>query len=661
MTLQPRNRTMLWVIATFALAMLPQLLRMPPVVAVMAIGPLAWRVAAEVRGWKPLPALLRHSLTVAGLAALYFSYGDLSGRRAAVSLLAVMLSLKLIECYRIRDARLVVSFSLFLCATQFLFAQGIVMPLYGGATVLLALATLTRLQRSEAWQYQQDQPPPVRASLLSEIGFSLRLLAVALPTGLALFMLFPRLATPLWGIPETTLDSKSGLSDSMSPGSIQQLFIDDSPAFRVTFDDAVPPQQDLYWRGPVFWNYDGHTWEDSFYSRNLPAEDLPPAATGSWTYTVTLEPNERKWLFALDYPVQNPADAKITVDYQIIRRDPVIQLLQYSMMSNPDFIDAAELPVALRQLTLDLPEDLNPETRALVERWRSATPGDEAFVQRVLTHFNEEPFHYSLEAPLLGRNAVDDFLFETRTGYCEHYASTFAVMMRMAGIPARIVTGYQGGWYNALGDYLLVRQSDAHAWVEVWLPGKGWTRQDPTAAVAPQRVNRGSLDALPSPRHVFDFTWLRQARNGVDIIQQRWNDWVVEYGAAQQARLFAPFGLGRMTPAKLVVVLFLVLAVFSAILVPLVLRIKGPAIKDPVRMAWSRFTRRLQDCGLEIAPSAGPMETADIASSHLPDNAAAIRRITGLYTRCRYAPGPPPLQELRQAVSDFRPAKKTSG
>ncbi len=203
-----------------------------------------------------------------GLAALFFSYTNMSGRRAAVSLLAVMLSLKLIECYRIRDARLVVSFSLFLCVTQFLFAQGIVMPLYGTAVTILALATLVRLQRGETWLHQGD-PPRVRTSLFSELGFSLRLLALAIPTALAFFVLFPRLATPLWGIPEPTLDSKSGLSDSMSPGSIQQMYMDDSPAFRVTFDGPVPDILERYWRGPVFWNYDGHTWEDSFYSRNL--------------------------------------------------------------------------------------------------------------------------------------------------------------------------------------------------------------------------------------------------------------------------------------------------------------------------------------------------------------------------------------------------------
>jgi transglutaminase-like putative cysteine protease len=656
----PGRTSVLWVIATLSVAMLPQLLRMPPAVAAMTLLPLLWRIGAEVRRWKPLPALVRHALTALALVALFMSYPDLGGRRSAVSLLTLMLSLKLIEGYRIRDARLIVAFSLFLCATQFLFNQGIVMPLYAAATVIVALVTLTRLQRDEAWAQQQQAAPPVRASLLSELGFSLRLLAVAVPVGLAFFLLFPRLSSPLWGIPDSTLDSKSGLSDSMSPGSIQQLFMDDSPAFRVTFEGAVPPGADLYWRGPVFWRFDGRTWKGSFYGSNIEAAAQPALPGAPWSYTVQLEPNERNWLFALDYPVTTPTDAKLTLDFQLIRRDPVIQLLQYSIVSNPDFVDTPELPVTLRAQALELPEESNPRTRELVTRWRAETADDRAFAQRVLQHFNQQPFRYSLDSPLLGRHSVDEFLFETRTGFCEHYASAFAVMLRMAGIPTRIVTGYMGGWYNELGGYYLVRQSDAHAWTEIWLTGEGWTRVDPTAAVSPLRVERGSLEALSAPRHLFDYPWLRSVRNSVDIVQQRWNDWVIEYGARQQSRLFAPFGLDQATPAMLVTLLFLAIAVFGAILFPIVLRIRGPGRADPVQKAWQRFLRRLEAVGVAALPSTGPVELASAASLSLPQHAASIQRIARLYTLCRYAPAPPPVPELQQAVKEFRPTRKSA-
>lgn len=653
----PGRKTILWVIVTLALAMGPQLATMSLPVALIALAPLAWRFGSEWYGWKPLPAWVRHSATAAGLAILFVSYGDLAGRRAAVSLLAVMLSLKMIECYRIRDARLVVSFSLFLCATQFLFTQSILMPFYGGMTIILALVTLAQLQRTEAWAHE-GTAPAVRASVISELGFSLRLLALAVPIGMALFILFPRLSSPLWGIPDTTLDSKTGLSDSMSPGSIQDLFMDDSPAFRVEFSGNVPSSDQLYWRGPVLWRFDGHTWKSGFYGHTIQASTMPVLSGNTWEYTVQLEPNERNWLFALDYPATVPPDTRLTMDYQLVRRHPVIQLTQYGVVSNPDFIDTPELRAPLYMQALDYPTGRNPRTQRLIREWRRETPDDKAFIQRVLQHFNQEPFHYSLNAPFLGVHSVDDFIFDTKTGFCEHYASSFAVMMRMAGIPARIVTGYQGGWFSDLGDYLLVRQSDAHAWTEVWLQGDGWTRVDPTAAVSPLRVESGSLSALGSPRHVLDYDWIRSIRNSADIVQQRWNDLIIEYGAGQQARLFAPLGLGHMTPSMLVGVLFAITLVSSAIIFPIVLRIKGPASKDPVQKIWQKFLKRLLSAGYKPRASDGAMELARSASIVLPAVSSRIYDIADLYTRSRYAPAPPPLSQLKQAVQAFRPNKK---
>ena len=650
----------IWVMATFTLAMLPQITRMPLAVAAMTLLPLLWRAGAEVRRWQPLPALLRHALTVVALVVLFVSYGGVSGRRSAVSLLTLMLAFKLIEGFSIRDCRLIVSFSLFLCATQFLFSQSLTMPFYGAAVILLAMVALTRLQRSEAWAHDREGPPPVRASLLSELGFGLRLLAIALPAGLALFVLFPRLGSPLWGIPESTLDSKTGLSDSMSPGSVQQLFMDESPAFRAAFDGAVPRSDDLYWRGPVFWRFDGRTWKGSFYGNNVGARSRPAAATAPWSYSVQLEPNERKWLFALDYPATTPQDTRLTLDYQLIRREPVTQLLEYTVRSDPDFVDSPELSKTLRLQATDIPERSSPRTRELVDRWRQETPDDRALVERVLEHFNQQPFRYSLSVPVLGRQPVDQFLFESRAGYCEHYASAFAVMMRLAGIPARVVTGYLGGWYNQLGDYWLVRQSDAHAWTEVWLPGDGWTRVDPTAAVSPLRIEQGSRQAVPGPRHLFDYDWLRRLRNGADIVQRRWNDWVIEYSAREQARLFEPLGIDRTTPAMLVAILFLVIAITGAILFPLILRIRGPARLDPVQRAWRKFLRRLKKAGFTSAPSRGAIETAAAAGQRLPAQTNAVQRIAELYTRCRYAPGTPPIAELRRAVREFRPGRGKS-
>jgi transglutaminase-like putative cysteine protease len=652
------KKTAFWLVACFSVAMAPQLLKMPLLLAALTLTPVLWRVTAELKNWKPVSSFTKYALTAVGLVSLFVSYGGLAGRRAAVSLLTLMLALKLLECYRIRDARLLVCFTLFLATTQFLFTQNILMPVYGFVVIMFALGTLAQLQRNEAW-FTEGSPPVVRASLLSELGFGLRILALAVPVGLAFFIFFPRLASPLWGIPESTLDAKSGLSGSMSPGSIQQLFMDDSPAFRVEFDGPAPSADELYWRGPVFWRFDGKSWNSSFYGRNVLNEQRPDPGGRSWSYSVQLEPNERKWLFALDYPEAAPPNARQTLDFQLLHQKPLVQLLKYSITSYPDLLDAPELGDPLRSEALEVPEDSSPLTREFIGGLRLQAPSDAAFIRRVLEHFNQQPFFYSLNSPLLGNQPVDEFLFDTRTGYCEHYASSFAIMMRLGGIPSRIVTGYQGGWFNAMGNYFLVRQSDAHAWVEVWLADSGWTRIDPTAAVSPTRIEQGSLGALDAPRHLLDYSWLRNLRNSVDIVQQRWNDWVIEYGAARQRQVLSPFGLDRMTPSMLIITLFATLGVLGAILFPLVLRIRGPGYRDPLQQTWKRFLHRLRKAGFESRASDGPLEIGEAAAKRLPKDSGAIMRITNLYCRSRYSVSPPPLLEIKQAVSKFHPTRKT--
>lgn len=648
---------MFWTMVTLGVAVSLQLPRMPALVAVATVLPFMWRVAAELRNWGPLPAYVRFPALAIALLALFLSYGDVFGRTAAVSLLSVMLALKLLETYKLRDARVIVSFSLFLCATQYLFGQGVLMPLYGATVIATSLIALAHLHRREAFPPVKPVPALGR-SIYSELGFSFRVLLLALPASIALFVLFPRWSAPFWGVPESSLDAQTGLSDSMSPGSIQQLFMDDSAAFRVSFEGRVPPQSELYWRGPVFWEYDGQEWTRSFWSQNIEVREMPDPAKANLRYTVQLEPNERHWLFALDYPANTPPETRMTMDFQILRKTAITQLLRYEIASDPEFIDTPSLSAVLSNSARELPSALNPRTRELVREWRETMPDDRALAQQVLDYFNEQPFHYSLDAPLLGLHAVDDFIFGTRTGYCEHYASAFTVMMRMAGIPARVVTGYQGGWYNEFGDYLLVRQSDAHAWSEIWLEGSGWTRVDPTAAVSPLRVQSGSLGALSEPRHLLDYEWLRSVKNGFDVFQRGWNDWVIDYNASRQARLLSPLGIPQLGPAGLMVVLAVVLAVVVVLLIPVILRIEGPMRRSPLQNVWFRFLGRLGRAGVKSTPAMGAGEIAQSAAKALPEDSEEIFRIAQLYNEFRYSPSPPDFSEIKHAVATFRPKRQ---
>jgi transglutaminase-like putative cysteine protease len=646
----------LWVIITLFVCMLPQINSMPVQLVLITLLPMVWRLLAEFRGWKPTTSLVRTIATLFAIATLLVTYGGLMGRRAAVSMLVLMLSLKLLETFRVRDARIVASLSLFLCATQFLFSQGLTMIIYIIACLLSSMIALMFLHRREAWENIEDTPD-TSYRLFTEMGFGLRLLGLALPIGLVLFLFFPRWGSPLWGIPEEALDARSGLSGSMTPGSIQNLFMDDSPAFRATFEGEVPEYYEMYWRGPVFWDFDGRTWESGYLSQTLRAQIKPDPLDAPYRYRVQMEPTEQSWLFALDYTALEPRGTYMTIDYQLMSRRPVTRLHEFVMASEPDFTDSPELLQTLRNKALELPVDFNPRTAELIDRWRSEINEPAVMVQRALSHFNQEAFRYTLNPALLTRHSVDEFMFDTREGFCEHYASAFTVMMRMAGIPARVVTGYQGGWYNPVGSYVLVRQSDAHAWSEVWLEGQGWTRVDPTAAVSPSRIERGSVDSMDERRYMLDFEWLRNVRNTFDVFQRSWNEWIVAFNAVNQSRLFSMFGWEELDSAKLIILMIiniLAISTVTFILAPYLMKYRTRRQKDPVIRAWHRFVRKLKKAGVHARPSMGPMELADRAGQELQDRADVIMNIARLYSVCRYSGNNARADELVDMIRRFQ-------
>jgi len=651
------RRGILWVIATLFISMLPQLLSMPPHLVSITLLPICWRLLAAFRNWKPMPMILRIIATAIAVTVLVGTYGGLMGRRAAVSMLVLMLSLKLLETFRIRDARVVTSLSLFLCATQFLFSQGIPMILYIIACLLSSLIALMYLHRAEAYSMLGKAPETDR-KLLTELGFGAGLMALALPIGMALFLLFPRWGSPLWGMPEDALDARSGLSDSMTPGSIQSLFMDDSPAFRAKFEGGMPSNSDLYWRGPVFTNFDGNSWTISYLSRNLRAETRPELNTAPFRYVVQMEPTEQKWLFALDYPAMVPSKTKLTIDYQLITLRPVTSLREYTMASDPNFKDNPVPRQTLLREALELPDEFNPRTAEMMSAWRAEATSDSEIIQRALQHFNQQEFRYTLNPPLLSQHTVDEFLFDTREGFCEHYASAFTVMMRMAGIPARVVTGYQGGFYNSIGSYVLVRQSDAHAWSEVWVRGSGWTRIDPTAAVAPERVEQGAVESLDQRRYMLDFQWLRSARNTFDLFQRGWNNWVVTFGSERQSRLFSIFGWDMLGPAKLVFAMIAIILVIGAIifmLAPMLLKFRSSKKPDPFVQLWKKFIRKLDKAGFVARPSMAAMELAAKAGGQLKHKQDVIFKIAELYTLCRYSRDSGSQAELTELINRFQP------
>ncbi|MFW5815504.1 MAG: transglutaminase TgpA family protein [Wenzhouxiangella sp.] len=619
-----------WTIAAFLIAALPHLAAMPPWLAAVIVGACLWRLAiARSEGSRP-PAVLRLLLTGAAVALIVVAFGGLWGRRTATALLCVMLAAKMMEMFSVRDLRLVASVSFFLIATQFLFSERLVYLGYllvGSLTATVALVRIQDFHGRPAGEASGDQ--------VSAIRNAAALLLMALPVALTLFVLFPRLAQPLWGLPEQVMDGRTGLSEDMSPGSISNLFLDDSPAFRVEFAGPPPPADERYWRGPVLWNFDGTTWTRPFFG-DTPRRQFVPEGERTRRYSVQLEPHEQRWLFALDYPIAAPDNATVTVDHQLLKRHPITALTRYELVSNPDFVDAPRLAEGARSVALRLPDGRNPQTLALAEELRRRHPEDRALIAAVLRWFREEEFFYTLSAAPLGRHGADEFLFDLRAGYCEYYASAFAVLMRAAGIPSRIVTGYQGGLWQDGSDYLLVRQSDAHAWTEVWLPDAGWTRIDPTAAVSPERIEQGARSVIDRPGGVLSLDWLEPIRNRYDRIQHLWNRWVLGFDHERQHDFLDRLGLPGLSPERIALLMLMALLLVSAPIGYFLLRQSRPRRSSPVERAWHRILARLRRLNLAKQAAETPLEFAQRIESTLPVSGTRFRRLAEMYCRIHY-------------------------
>ncbi len=643
---------LLRLLAVLAIVLAPHMQRLSlwEILLVLAIG--LWRLLATLRQWRPMPRPVRFALTIGAFVAVYAQYGNIAGQTAGVALLAIMASLKLTELNTRRDVMVMVQLMYFILITHFLFSQEIWTVAY-----LLVCAVLITSLLVEA--NHPDAALPLRASL--RLGG--RLVLHALPLMVVLFLLFPRIPGPLWGLPTDAGAAQSGLGDDMAPGEIQNLIESDQVAFRVRFDGAVPPADELYWRGPVLANFDGRRWKAGLRPPSVAAT----AELGDpvYHYEITLEAQRRPWLLALDLPSRTglPQDATLTADYQLVAGAEVKERRLYQLSSHPHYRLQIELPEAQRRVFLQLPPGSNPRTRALAQQWREQGLDDVGMVKAALEMFRGKAFYYTLHPPVLGRNSVDEFLFDTHRGFCEHYSSSFTVLMRDAGIPARVVTGYQGGSKNDYGDYYLVRQSDAHAWSEVWLAGQGWTRVDPTAAVSPQRIEKGigaaleGSDELPAyldpSRRSYQLRALLEAR--WDWANAEWNRWVLGYGPDLQTEVLGRLGLADWSDMilALTVAISLILGVLGLSLMRQFLPRRE---EDPVQQQWLKARKRLARAGFEQRPDEGPQDFAGRVAAGRPDLAAAVDRICALYLRLRYlsAPESAAQRELAQAVAALR-------
>lgn len=637
------------ILVSLALVMAPHTSHLPTWIPVLVAVIL---LARFYFGWlrKRLPnKILLVAVAIACAAGVAFSYRTLYGRDVGVALLSVMMALKVMEMTTSRDTMVAVLLAYFLVITNFFYSQSIPTALYLLLVVWVITATMIGLQDRVG-----------RPRLLDIARRAAALLLQGIPIMLALFLLFPRVQGPLWGLPQINYSAKTGLSESMSPGDVSSLSLSDGVAFRALFEHQPEKPAELYWRGPVMWNFDGRTWRAGL---NLTAQKITVEKVGPiLRYTVTMEPHDRSWIFAIDTPLLVPPDAYITTDRQLLSRRVVRERLRYEMQSTLQYrVDQNESPSTLR-MARQLPAGVAPRARALAAQWRAEGGSDRDIVARALGLFRSQPFMYTLEPPPLGADPVDEFLFQTRSGFCEHYASAFTFLMRAAGIPARVVTGYLGGEINPVDGYLVVRQSDAHAWTEVWLPDEGWVRVDPTAAVSPLRIERGRAAAVPEAELALlerrSFDWLRQARYAWDAVANTWNQWVLGYNPERQGRLLSKFGMKDVSWQDLVIILAVVSGLIILVLSLALLYRINAARPDAIQRAYIAFCANMARRGAVRAPSEGPRDFAARVALQLPELRDAAQRISALYISLRYGDGgnerQADLVALRAAVRALR-------
>ena len=650
MILSQHKISLVFLLVAIGLIALPHCAHLPAVIMGFFYVLLSWRFIGI---WKPayLPKqVLVFMLMLTGIGLLATQYQGVVGREAGTKLFIVALGLKLLELKSPRDIYLIIYLAFIVGATQFLFQQG---PLMAGYTLFVSsvlLATLIALNSQQA-------------TLKKALKTASTLLLQALPMTVILFVFFPRFEAPKWKLFEDKEHVTSGLTDSMEPGSISELGLSAELVFRVKFTGPLPPPEQRYWRGPVFTFTDGRTWTASHDLRFGRYLDDPTFNGDGYQYTLLMEPQEKPWVFALDLPSEFPAPLRLSPYYQLMTTDNPGKRAEYKLTSNPEYNTGFLTKTEFKDST-QLPGAPSEKISELVAQLKAGDNGPEYFIQQLLNHFRTEHFHYTLTPPLMEDRPIERFLFETHYGFCSHYAAAFVYLMRVAHIPARVVTGYQGGELNKVGDFLEVRQADAHAWAEVWLDQRGWVRIDPTAAIAPERIDQpinveqalpnGAISYLPANNAV---------QNNVNLVQQSvqlwksvdytWQRWIINYDNQHQASFLSNFGMANLKGMMngLSVGIIIVALLMGA----WVLR-QPPDKVSPVLRSYQRYCKKLRKYHLLKASNEGVKEFGERVMITLPAQTDTVEQITHLFIKLHYGKDATDedLKRLKRLVAEFR-------
>jgi transglutaminase-like putative cysteine protease len=611
----------------------------------------------EPRGYRLRFAIFKLMLAAVALLIIFVSYNSLKGIEPAVSLLVVLISLKVLEAHTAREFQVMVLMGWVLCLCGFFLSQDFAAALCLLTAFALLLVALIQFHRAASpgafW-------PPLRTTC--------KLLAQAAPLIVLLFVLFPRIGTGFRFEFRDLRAAGTGFSDRLSPGSIASLANSSDIAFRAEFPGSnTRPTGPMYWRGAVMWHCDGMEWRAPYAPASISRAPNQSPSGSTIRQRITLAPRGARWMFALDRPFEIPRGAVLVRGDYIWSVQPIRKTRRYEIVSSPE-VTRNDLTPYERKEALELPASISPAVRELAQSWVAQNSNSRAIINSAFQFFRTQGFRYSLSPGEYKKDDLEQFLFHRRVGFCEHYAASFATLMRLAGIPARVVVGYLGGEYNDLGDFFLVRQADTHAWCEVWLPESGWTRVDPTNVVAPgragldlnsfleERIASGQME----PRRSALFA--RLARSAIftnirlawETLNYQWDTRLLGFDADVQDVFLSSIGIANHGPYFLIVE---VLAIAVALLVIYFgwMRLRTRSRVNPVKVLYERFCRKIARLGTQRHPWEGPSDFSMRAAQLLPHESERIRQISNTYISLRYAPEPDAimLDRFAKEVSAF--------
>lgn len=618
------KRILIFLLTSVGLIVLPHSINIPPALFGFFSLMLGWRFTCI---WRPqyLPTTrVLFFLTMLALVLLLSQHRHLLGRDAGTNLFILALGLKLLEIKAERDIYLVTYLAFIVAASLFLYEQSLFMAAYILAVCCVLFATLVAINSLQIH---------TRAALKTATVIVMQ----AIPLTVIIFILFPRVEAPRWMLFEEKNKAKIGLSDSMEPGSISDLGTSEELVFRVKFTGDIPPPKLRYWRGPVLSYTDGKRWTQVRFKE---AVDNPSYAGIAYSYTLLMEAQEKDWVFGLDIPAQFSNPLVQNGYYQLINLENPHKRAEYQITSYSQY-NTGNLTQSEYQTSIQLPREPSDKIKQLVTQLHGFDSKPDALIQQILNHFRQEDFHYTLTPPLMEDNPIDSFLFSTKRGFCSHYASAFVYLMRVAHIPARVVTGYQGGQFNRVGNFLEIRQANAHAWAEVWLENQGWVRVDPTAAIAPERIEQQlNLDQLELGGDIrFDagdakqLNWLKQTRQLWENADYQWQRWVVNYDSNNQSDFLSQFGIHDF---KTMMQWLMALGGLMTVILSGFLLYQKKKATDPVLRLYQQFCQKLQASGLTRTDREGAADFAQRATTALPEHAEIIEEITAVFIQLRY-------------------------